>query len=143
MAELSDPSVYTHDLTVAARENGQVVSITPGLHPSGTGIAFDIGTTTIAAYMCDLNAGTILTARAMVNPQRRYGEDVISRISAVNDNPDALTAQQQLAAGAMNHLIDACLEETGQSRHTIDRITVVGNPTMEHLMAGLNPHTLG
>jgi uncharacterized 2Fe-2S/4Fe-4S cluster protein (DUF4445 family) len=143
LTELSDPSVYTRDLTVAARENGQVVSISPGLHPSGTGIAFDIGTTTIAAYMCDLNAGTILTAKAMVNPQRRYGEDVISRISAVNDNPDALTAQQQLAAGAMNHLIDACLEETGQSRHTIDRITVVGNPTMEHLMAGLNPHTLG
>ncbi len=143
LAQLSDPSVYAHDLTVVTREEGRVMSITPGLHPSGTGIAFDIGTTTIAAYMCDLKAGTILTAKAMVNPQRRYGEDVISRISAVNDHPDALTSQQQLAAGAMNHLIDACLEETGQSRHIIDRITVVGNPTMEHLIAGLAPHTLG
>jgi uncharacterized 2Fe-2S/4Fe-4S cluster protein (DUF4445 family) len=93
--------------------------------------------------MCDLAAGTILSAKAMVNPQRRYGEDVISRISAVNDNPDALAAQQRLAAGAMNHLMDSCLEETGQSRDTIDRITVVGNTTMQHLFAGLNPHTLG
>ncbi|MCF8087849.1 MAG: ASKHA domain-containing protein [Desulfotignum sp.] len=143
LAQLADPYVYTHDLTVVVQENNHVTAIHPGLHPKGIGIAFDIGTTTIAAYMCDLAAGTILSAKAMVNPQRRYGEDVISRISAVNDTPDALTAQQRLAAGAMNHLIDSCLEETGQSRDTIDRITVVGNTTMQHLIAGLNPHTLG
>jgi uncharacterized 2Fe-2S/4Fe-4S cluster protein (DUF4445 family) len=128
---------------VVVQENNHVTAIQPGLHPKGIGIAFDIGTTTIAAYMCDLAAGTILSAKAMVNPQRRYGEDVISRISAVNEHPEALAAQQQLAAGAMNHLIDACLEETGQTRDTIDRITVVGNTTMQHLIAGLNPHTLG
>lgn len=143
LAQLADPYVYTHDLTVVVQDNNHVTAIHPGLHPKGIGIAFDIGTTTIAAYMCDLAAGTILSAKAMVNPQRRYGEDVISRISAVNDTPDALTAQQRLAAGAMNHLIDSCLEETGQSRDTIDRITVVGNTTMQHLIAGLNPHTLG
>ncbi len=143
LAQLSDPSVYTHDLTVIVQEKGRVMAIHPGLHPAGTGIAFDIGTTTIAAYLCDMVDGTILTAKAMVNPQRRYGEDVISRISAVNENPDALRAQQQLAAGAMNHLIDTCLEETGRSADTIDRITMVGNPTMEHLIAGLTPHTLG
>jgi uncharacterized 2Fe-2S/4Fe-4S cluster protein (DUF4445 family) len=143
LTQLADPYVYTHDLTVVVQENNDVTAIQPGLHPKGIGIAFDIGTTTIAAYMCDLAAGTILSAKAMVNPQRRYGEDVISRISAVNDNPDALAAQQRLAAGAMNHLMDVCLEETGQSRDTIDRITVVGNTTMQHLFAGLNPHTLG
>lgn len=143
LTQLADPYVYTHDLTVVVQENNDVTAIQPGLHPKGIGIAFDIGTTTIAAYMCDLAAGTILSAKAMVNPQRRYGEDVISRISAVNDNPEALTAQQRLAAGAMNHLMDSCLEETGQSRDTIDRITVVGNTTMQHLFAGLNPHTLG
>jgi uncharacterized 2Fe-2S/4Fe-4S cluster protein (DUF4445 family) len=143
LTRLADPYVYTHDLTVVVQENNHVMAIQAGLHPTGIGIAFDIGTTTIAAYMCDLAAGTILSAKAMVNPQRRYGEDVISRISAVNDTPDALTAQQRLAAGAMNHLMNACLEETGQSRDTIDRITVVGNTTMQHLFAGLNPHTLG
>ena len=143
LTQLADPYVYTHDLTVVVQKNNHVTAIHPGLHPKGIGIAFDIGTTTIAAYLCDMAAGTILSAKAMVNPQRRYGEDVISRISAVNDTPDALSAQQRLAAGAMNHLIDSCLEETGQSRDTIDRITVVGNTTMQHLIAGLNPHTLG
>jgi uncharacterized 2Fe-2S/4Fe-4S cluster protein (DUF4445 family) len=143
LARLSDPDIYDKDLTVVVHKDDRVVAINPGLHPAGTGIAFDIGTTTIAAYLCDMTEGTILTAKAMVNPQRRYGEDVISRISAVIENPDTLQSQQQLAAGAMNHLIDTCLEETGNSRNAIDRITVVGNPTMEHLIAGLNPHTLG
>ena len=143
LAMLSDPAVYTRDLTVVAQEENRVTAVYPGLHPAGTGIAFDIGTTTIAAYLCDMTAGTILTAKAMVNPQRRFGEDVISRISAVAEIPDALKAQQQLAAGAMNQLIDTCLKETGRDRDTIDRITVVGNPTMEHLFCGLNPHTLG
>lgn len=143
LATLANPLVYNHDLTVVVQEDDHVTAIHQGLHPAGIGIAFDIGTTTIAAYMCDMAAGTILSAKAMVNPQRRYGEDVISRISAINDHPDVLNTQQRLAAGAMNHLIDTCLEETGQSRDTIDRITVVGNTTMQHLIAGLNPHTLG
>jgi uncharacterized 2Fe-2S/4Fe-4S cluster protein (DUF4445 family) len=143
LATLSDPSVYNQDLTVVVQEENHVTAVCPGLHPAGTGIAFDIGTTTIAAYLCDMTDGTILAAKAMVNPQRRYGEDVISRISAVSENPDALKAQQQLAAGAMNQLIDTCLKETGRNRESIDRITVVGNPTMEHLVCGLNPHTLG
>ena len=143
LATLSDPAVYTRDLTVVVQEDNRVTAIHPGLHPTGTGIAFDIGTTTIAAYLCDMTDGIILTAKAMVNPQRRYGEDVISRISAVNETPDALGAQQRLAAGAMNHLIDTCLKETGRKRESIDRFTLVGNPTMEHLVCGLNPHTLG
>jgi len=143
LATLSDPAVYPRDLTVTVQEENRVTAVHPGLDPAGTGIAFDIGTTTIAAYLCDMTDGTILTAKAMVNPQRRYGEDVISRISAVSENPNALTALQQLAAGAMNQLIDTCLKETGRNRESIDRITVVGNPTMEHLVCGLNPHTLG
>jgi uncharacterized 2Fe-2S/4Fe-4S cluster protein (DUF4445 family) len=143
MARLSDPAIYDKDLTVVTQAENRVTAIQSGLHPHGTGIAFDIGTTTIAAYLCDMAGGTILTARAMVNPQRRYGEDVISRISSVSKNPETLAAQQQLAAGAMNQLIDTCLKETGRDRDTIDRITLVGNPTMEHLAAGLNPHTLG
>ncbi|MCF8074660.1 MAG: 2Fe-2S iron-sulfur cluster binding domain-containing protein, partial [Desulfotignum sp.] len=50
LAQLADPYVYTHDLTVVVQENNHVTAIHPGLHPKGIGIAFDIGTTTIAAY---------------------------------------------------------------------------------------------
>jgi uncharacterized 2Fe-2S/4Fe-4S cluster protein (DUF4445 family) len=143
LARLADPQIHDKDLTVVVQEDARVTAIQTGLHPGGLGIAFDIGTTTIAAYLCDLAGGIILTANATINPQRRYGEDVISRISAVSEDPDALKNQQRLAAGAMNQLIDACLKETGRNREAVDRITLVGNPTMEHLVAGLNPHTLG
>ena len=143
LAQLSDADMYDKDLTVVFQEDGAVTAVWPGLHPDGLGLAFDIGTTTIAAYLCDLKAGKILTAKAMVNPQRRYGEDVISRIAAASQNADHAAAQQQLAVGAMNHLIDQCLKTVGKDMTAIDRITMAGNTTMQHLIAGFNPHTLG
>ncbi len=143
LAELSDPAIHDNDITVVFHKDAGVISVQKGRHPSGLGIAFDIGTTTIAAYVCDMAAGTILAAKAMVNPQRRYGEDVISRISAASQDTACLAAQQKLAAGAMNHLIDTCLEAVGRDRDAIDQITMVGNTTMEHIIAGLNPYTLG
>ncbi len=143
LAQLSDPHTYDKDLTVVFQEDGAVTTVYKGLHPNGLGLAFDIGTTTIAAYLCDMAEGKILTAKAMVNPQRRYGEDVISRIAAASADADHLAAQQHLAAGAMNHLIDRCLETVGKNMAVIDRITIVGNTTMQHLIAGFNPHTLG
>ncbi|MCA1787515.1 MAG: ASKHA domain-containing protein, partial [Desulfobacteraceae bacterium] len=135
--------MYDKDLTVVFQEDGAVTAVYKGLHPTSLGLAFDIGTTTIAAYLCDMTDGKILTANAMVNPQRRYGEDVISRIAATSADADHLSAQQHLATGAMNHLIDKCLETVGKDRAAIDSITMVGNTTMQHLIAGLNPHTLG
>lgn len=143
MAALSDPAIQASDMTVVFHNEAGVISVQKGRHPAGIGIAFDIGTTTIAAYVCDMAAGTILAAKAMVNPQRRYGEDVISRISAASRDTTCLAAQQSLAAGAMNHLIDTCLEAVSRDRDAIDQITMVGNTTMEHIIAGLNPHTLG
>ncbi len=107
------------------------------------GFAFDIGTTTIAAYLCDLKSGRILTSKAVVNPQRKYGEDVIARISAVSEDGTKLVKQQKLAAAAMNELIKSCLETDRRVKADIDEITVVGNTTMEHILAGLNPESLG
>jgi uncharacterized 2Fe-2S/4Fe-4S cluster protein (DUF4445 family) len=143
LAKLSDPAIHDSDMTVVSHNDAGVITVQKGRQPTGLGIAFDIGTTTIAAYICDMTAGTILAAKAMVNPQRRYGEDVISRISAASRDTGCLAAQQALAAGAMNHLIDTCLEAVGRDRDAIDQITMVGNTTMEHIIAGLNPYTLG
>ncbi|MBU1342911.1 MAG: DUF4445 domain-containing protein [Proteobacteria bacterium] len=108
-----------------------------------TGFAFDIGTTTIAAYLCDLASGRVLTAKAMVNPQRQFGEDVISRIAAIGVDEKNLKLQQTLVAAAMNDLINTCLKTTGHGKADVDDITVVGNTTMEHILSGLNPKSLG
>jgi uncharacterized 2Fe-2S/4Fe-4S cluster protein (DUF4445 family) len=109
----------------------------------GLGLAFDIGTTTIAAYLCSLDSGRILVSQAMVNPQRRFGEDVISRIAAVRENPENLKKQQNLVTGAMNELTKLCLEKTKNTISEIKEITAVGNTTMEHILAGINPENLG
>ena len=107
------------------------------------GFAFDIGTTTIAAYLCDLKSGRILTSKAVVNPQRQYGEDVIARIAAVSEDGTNLEKQQTLVVAAMNELIKSCLETNNSKKTDIDEITIVGNTTMEHIVAGLNPESLG
>ncbi len=114
-----------------------------GIKSTSLGVAFDVGTTTIAAYFCDRVTGKILTAKAVINPQCRFGEDVISRISAVNKDETLLVKQQSLAVGAMNDLIDRCIKTTGLNRDSIDEITIAGNTTMEHILAGFHPYSLG
>ncbi len=107
------------------------------------GAAFDIGTTTLALYLCDLRSGEVLHAEAAVNPQRRYGEDVISRIAYANAQPDGLADLHKTLIRAVNKLLGRGLEATGSDRGLIERISVVGNTTMQHLFAGLHPRRLG
>ncbi|WP_022666686.1 ASKHA domain-containing protein [Desulfospira joergensenii] len=143
LRQLSDPGVHDGELTLIRHEDKGVVSVREGLHLKSLGLAFDIGTTTIAAYLADLETGEILVSRAVVNPQRRFGEDVITRISAVSGNKEVLGAQQALAVTAMNDLIESCLKAAKAKAEDIDDITIVGNTTMEHILFGLNPHSLG
>ncbi len=143
LKQLSRPDVHGKDLTVVARENKKIISLKKGLDPTSLGLAFDMGTTTIAAYLTDLGTGEVLASRAAVNPQRRFGEDVISRIAAISQNKRLLKAQQTLAATAMNDLAASLLETTGKDKDHIDDITIVGNTTMEHIIAGLDPSSLG
>ena len=107
------------------------------------GVAIDIGTTTLAIYLCDLQWGRILHSMAEANPQRRYGEDVISRITHTNDHPDGVDDLRSVIIEAVNKLIAQCLEITGSDREAIKKVTVVGNTTMQHLFAGLHPGKLG
>lgn len=107
------------------------------------GIAVDIGTTTLALYLCDLRSGEILHSAAEANPQRRFGEDVISRIAYCNDHEDGLASLHRVIIDAINKLIDDCLDITGGHRGAVARATVVGNTTMQHLFAGWHPGRLG
>jgi uncharacterized 2Fe-2S/4Fe-4S cluster protein (DUF4445 family) len=139
------------DLAISSEVYGKagmqgIFPVNPGAKrdkQTSLGFAFDIGTTTIAAYLCDLKSGRILTSKAIVNPQRQYGEDVIARIAAVNEDEANLEKQQKLAVEAMNELIKFCLETNRSVKKDIDEITVVGNTTMEHILAGLNPKNIG
>jgi len=107
------------------------------------GIAIDIGTTTLVLYLCDLHTGEILDAAAEANPQRRFGEDVISRIAYCNDHDDGLEQLRITIIDGINRLINTLLGKSGVQEGSISKVTVVGNTTMQHLFAGQHPGSLG
>jgi len=107
------------------------------------GLAVDIGTTKLAAYLIDLESGETVGRMGAPNPQIAYGEDVISRISFANENPEGLTLLQSKIVQAINHLAAELCAGAAASQEQIVDAVVVGNTVMHHLFAGLPIHQLG
>ena len=114
-----------------------------GEQTKSLGFALDIGTTTVAGYLCDLVSGRILAASGCANPQRSYGEDVISRIHYASQDGEGTRSLKELVTNEINRLIDDCLKKASAERGDIDELVVVGNTTMQHLFCGMNPISLG
>ena len=130
-------------VTVALRKGRDIVAILPGFHERALGIAFDIGSTTIAAHLCDLASGEVLASAGLMNPQIRFGEDLMSRVSYVMMNPGGDAELTRSVRGAVDALIGEVVKEAGVARADIFEITMVGNPIMHHLFLGLDPTELG
>jgi len=103
------------------------------------GIAFDIGTTTVVGYLLDLLTGKELAVVSAMNPQTRYGADVISRITFASQEDDGLDRLHKAIITVIDELIGEAAAEAGCSREDVYAITVVGNSCMHHLFLGLNP----
>jgi uncharacterized 2Fe-2S/4Fe-4S cluster protein (DUF4445 family) len=101
------------------------------------GIAFDIGTTTIAAYLCELSSGAIVEALSAMNPQARYGADVISRISHAMQGPAGAADMHGAIADALNGLISRFIRNNGIDREDIGAACAAGNTTMLHFLMDL------
>ena len=129
--------------TLVVHEETGLRRILAGKQTTSLGFAVDLGTTSVAGYLCDLETGTLLAAEACVNPQRRFGEDVISRISRINEKDEHLDQLQGLAAQGINFLMTRCLERFGATLEAIDEVAVCGNTTMQQVFAGLHPYGLG
>ena len=129
--------------TLVVHETHGVTAVLPGHHPTSLGVAFDLGTTTLAAYLCSMNDGEVLATASAVNPQRRFGEDVISRIAHANQSRAGLQQMQRMIAESMNELINRCVGVAGFSAEDVDEVAVVGNTTMLQIFAGLHPSSLG
>ncbi len=134
-------SLTTATLVVHA-ESG-MRRILSGRQATSLGLAVDLGTTSIAGYLCDLTTGAVLAAEACVNPQRRFGEDVISRITRINADDAHLEQLQRLAADGINAIMARCLAQIDTTPADIDEVAVCGNTTMQQILAGLHPHGLG
>ena len=131
------------EVSVSIRHRHKVIRVSPGGDATSCGLALDIGTTSLAAYLCDLQTGEVLATQSMVNPQVVYGEDVISRISHAMAESDGTQALQAAVVDGINTLIDALCRRIGMARHDIVDVTCVGNTSMHHLLLGIDPRSLG
>jgi uncharacterized 2Fe-2S/4Fe-4S cluster protein (DUF4445 family) len=143
MREASLLPEATAAMTLVNHQQKGITAVLPGKHRRSWGIALDIGTTTVAAYVCDLQKGTVLAAAGVTNPQRQHGEDVISRISFAKEQEAGAASLHRLVIKGINHLINHCLGLVEGDRQDIDEVTVVGNTTMLELLVGLHPQSLG
>ena len=115
---------------------GEVTGVYPG-KPRMLGCAVDIGTTTMAAYLIDLENGAQLDSESMLNPQRTHGGDVITRANYTMEQPDGLKELAALVRDGISALIDAMRARNGAARDDIRHISLVGNTIMMHIAAGL------
>jgi uncharacterized 2Fe-2S/4Fe-4S cluster protein (DUF4445 family) len=130
-------------VTVAIHDRSRIVSVWPGLHQKVYGLAVDVGSTTIAAHLCDLTTGDIVAAAGLMNPQIRFGEDLMSRVSYAMMNPGGAAQMTAAVRGALSELAADVARSAGIERDAILEMTLVGNPIMHHLVLGLDPVELG
>ncbi len=130
-------------VTVAIHDASVITGIWPGFRDVALGVAYDVGSTTVAAHLCDLATGDVLASAGLMNPQIRFGEDLMSRVSYVMMNPGGEVALTTAVRDAMDELIGSLVAEAEVSREDILEVTVVGNPIMHHLVLGIDPTPLG
>lgn len=106
------------------------------------GLAVDIGTTTVVIYLVNLITGVISETRAIINPQTKYGADVITRIQFASSHQEGLKTLQKEIISALNSEISILLHFAEISENEIIKVSVAGNTTMLHLLLGINPKSL-
>ena len=124
-------------------ERPVVVALWPGEHTTVFGVAFDIGSTTIAGHLVDLASGRAIASAGTANPQIRFGEDLMSRISYLMMNPNDRTALTDAVRGAIATLIERLCAQADVPSSDVLEAVFVGNPVMHHLFLGLDPVELG
>jgi len=122
----------------------RLVGLWPGLHEGGLhGLAIDLGSTTIAAHLTDLADGRVLASGGVMNPQIRFGEDLMSRVSHAMMTPGGAAEMTAAVRAALNDLARDLAQEAGIDRGTLIEAVVVCNPVMHHLFLGIDPVELG
>ncbi|RDC73373.1 DUF4445 domain-containing protein [Rhodovulum sp. 12E13] len=121
-----------------------IVDVWPGfvegpLH----GLAIDLGSTTIAAHLCELVTGRVLASSGVMNPQIRFGEDLMSRVSYAMMNAGGAGEMTVAVRAALDELAGAIAEEAQVDPRTVVEAVIVCNPVMHHLLLGIDPVELG
>jgi uncharacterized 2Fe-2S/4Fe-4S cluster protein (DUF4445 family) len=130
-------------VTVGVHRGKMLTTVWPGFRDTAYGIAVDVGSTTIAAHLCELSTGKVAASNGIMNPQIRFGEDLMSRVSYVMMNPGGDKEMTAAVRDSLNSLIAEVCNEAGIAQTDIVNATFVGNPIMHHLLLGIDPTELG
>ena len=130
-------------VTVAVHNQSRIIAIWPGFKRDVYGLAIDIGSTTIAAHLCNLASGEVVATGGIMNPQIRFGEDLMSRVSYVLLHPEGAAEMTEVVRAGINELTDEVAREGSIEPEDILDIAIAGNPIMHHLFLGLSPVELG
>jgi len=122
----------------------RIMHVWPGLYEGSIyGMAVDLGSTTIAGHLCDLRTGEVLASSGLMNPQIRFGEDLMSRVSYSMMNPTGAAEMTAAVRAGMNTLFSQIAEEAQIDKALIMDAVFVCNPVMHHLFLGIDPYELG
>ena len=149
----TDASLLTHlqgvlregkwRVTVAVFRDEKIIGVWPGFRDKAYGLAVDVGSTTIAAHLCDLATGEVVNSAGIMNPQIRFGEDLMSRVSYVMMHEGGDRDMTVAVRESLNTLIEEICKDNDATPETILSMTFVANPVMHHLLLGINPIELG
>jgi uncharacterized 2Fe-2S/4Fe-4S cluster protein (DUF4445 family) len=132
-----------YGVTVAVHDRRTITGVWPGLHDLAFGVAIDVGSTTIAGHLVNLATGEALASAGVMNPQIRFGEDLMSRVSYAMMNDAGAGEMTAAVRQALNGLLAQLANRAGIKRDAILELAVVGNPIMHHLLLGIDPIPLG
>ena len=131
------------NVTVTVWNDKEIIDIEPDKVSKSYGLAIDIGTTTVVAYLIELETGKRVAIESMTNPQVAYGEDVVSRISYVITAEDGLQRLGDIIRTGINSLIEQLIKRSNISYDQIEEVAIVGNSVMHHLFLKLTPEFIG
>ena len=130
-------------ITVALRGGNRIIGVWPGLKEMILGAAIDIGSTTMSAHLCDMNSGAVLASSGAMNPQIRFGEDLMSRVSYGFMNEGGADEMTEAVRAGLQSLLEGAAKQADLPVDDIIEVVLVGNPVMHHLVLGIDPIELG
>ena len=130
-------------VTVTIWQDREILRLQPGYQDGVFGLAVDVGSTTVVAHLCDLRTGEVLGTQSAMNPQVRFGEDLMSRISYINSEPQGLFRMNRSIIKTLNDLAEKAASEAGFTLDEITDVVIVGNTVMHHILLGIDPVQLG
>jgi len=130
-------------VTAFVWQNREVIRVTPGYAEYALGLAVDVGTTTVAGFLCDLDSGRVLASESMMNPQTPYGDDVMARITYAMTKPDGLEKMHAAIIEGLNTIVARTCETAGYQPEDIAEAVLVGNTCMDHIFLNIFPKYVG